>query len=60
MGLKWVRVWHWHVLILQRCIPGSAYFVDPGTIFMSENVILTISPLNITTSYISLKSEGNG
>jgi len=32
-----------HVLILQvRHVPGSTYFVDPGTTFRSENVVLTI------------------
>jgi len=37
--------------------PGSTYFVDPGTTFLSENVILTPKPN--PTHKLFLKSEGN-
>jgi len=40
--------------------PGSTYFVDPVSTFLSQNVVLTQSlPLNLTLPITSLKSEGN-
>jgi len=30
-------------VILPRHVPVSTYFVDPGTTFLSENVVLTLS-----------------
>jgi len=44
----------WVTVILPRHVLRSTYFDDPGTTFLSENLVLTISlPLNL------LKSMGN-
>jgi len=39
--MKAATVAWWHVLII--CVPGLTYFVNPGTTFLSDNVILSIS-----------------
>lgn len=57
------RDFAWFCLLLQvRNVPGSTFFVDPGTIFLSENSpnpIITPAPKHNPTHILSLMSEGN-
>jgi len=50
----------WATVILpsKKC-SWSTYFVDPRETFLSENLVLTLSPPLHLTHNFSLKSEGN-